>query len=319
MTRQDIRTLVEKFLNGKITAEESEQLNSWYRSENEKEVHWEVGSAGEAEDLRHRILGNIKGKTHPEKERSFQRTWLRMAASVSLVLLLGWFAFKLSDQRKREYVTVSSPVGKVTQIAFPDGSHAWLNAGSRLKYVKDFGTDRNVELEGEAFFDVKPDVENPFYVHSGVLLTKVLGTAFVVRAYPDEKWMNVAVEHGKVQVSKRDQQLALLLPEQQIRYHAESGKVVSSNFDMGSKFAWKEGKLEFNEQTLASITDQLEKWYQVKFTFSNEELRKCVYTASFDNSIKISDLLTVLCEVNDVRFELGKDGRTVKLTGKGCN
>ncbi|MCE6989788.1 FecR family protein [Dyadobacter sp. CY323] len=319
MTRQDVRTLMEKYRTGDITREEAEKLDAWYRSENEKEVHWEVDSVEEPEELRNRIFRNIKVKTHFGHNRFLVNTWLRMAASVSLVLLFGWLAYKLSGQAKKDYITVSSPVGKVTQIAFPDGSHAWLNAGSRLKYVKDFTANRDVELDGEAFFDVKPNSKSPFHVRSGVLLTKVLGTAFVVRAFPDEKWMTVAVQRGKVQVNRSEDQLAVLLPEQQIEYNAKSGEVVSSRFDMGTKFAWKEGKLEFHEQTLADITAQLEKWYQVKFTFSDEDLTKCIYTASFDNSIKINDLLNVLCEVNNIKFEFGTNGRTVKLIGKGCS
>jgi transmembrane sensor len=322
MTRQDIRTLMEKYLKGGITREEAEKLNSWYRSENEKEIHWEVGSVEEAEDLSRKMLKSIKDGIHPEKPRRvlrFEKNWLRMAASVSLVVLFGWLAYKMSGKQKQEYVTISSPVGKVTRIVLPDSSLVWLNTGSELKYVKDFSTSRDVELNGEAFFDVKPNSKSPFYVHSGMLLTKVLGTAFAVKAFPDAKWMVVAVERGKVQVNKGNDMLAVLLPEQQIEYNVKSGEVVSSNISGDRNFAWKEGKLEFHEQTLAEITAQLERWYQVKFKFSDENLKNCVYTASFDNSIKINELLAVLCEINNIGFELDQNGRVVKLIGKGCS
>jgi ferric-dicitrate binding protein FerR (iron transport regulator) len=135
-----------------------------------------------------------------------RRVWLA-AASVAIILFGGWLwktsQSSLKEETKQE--ALEARKGSRSRSLLPDGTTVWLNAGSKLYYENDFtGTTREVRLEGEAFFDVVKQPDRPFIVHTSGIDIKVLGTAFNVKSYPEDKTVETTLYRGSVRVFRHE-------------------------------------------------------------------------------------------------------------------
>ncbi|WP_093206034.1 FecR family protein [Siphonobacter aquaeclarae] len=270
-----------------------------------------------------------------DKEEAYQRiwsrlrsgmprrltTWYRYGAVASLLLLVGagayWFTRSVPQVAEIPvYAEYSVPTGKTARLTLPDGSRVWLNAHSRLKYPKSF-RDRNVELEGEAYFEVHRDPAHPFVIRSGSVQTKVLGTSFNVRAYADEPEVEVAVLTGKVNVSHDEKTAVNLTPKQRAVFDKSSQKLMSEVVpDVSIYRSWTEDNLVLNNASLAEIGRMLHRRFGIDLTFSNEKLKNCRLTTRFDHP-RLEKVLAVVSAYVGARYR--QDGNSVTLTGKGCN
>ncbi len=168
---------------------------------------------------------------------------------------------------------LSTPKGGVYSIILPDGSKVWLNAASTLKYPNLFnGKQRVVELDGEAYFEVVGNEEQPFLVRSGGQVVKVLGTEFNINAYGEERDIVTTLVGGKVTIysdqknSNRNvngESPVVLKPGQQARYSDDGVQVVNVFAD--DFIAWKNGTFAFYGQRVPEVIRQIERWYDVSF------------------------------------------------------
>lgn len=154
------------------------------------------------------VWKNIQQEIHRKAKQIplYTRSLLiRVAGIAAAIALIGGFSLSYLFNGGDNWVAsrfenvVMAPSGQKSQLLLPDGTEVWLNSGSRLSYSYEFNTlDRVVNLEGEAFFDVKKDQQHPFVVKTGMVEVKVHGTSFNVQAYTDEEDIRVALLHGKV-------------------------------------------------------------------------------------------------------------------------
>jgi ferric-dicitrate binding protein FerR (iron transport regulator) len=195
----------------------------------------------------------------------------------------------------------------------------WLNGDSKITYVGDFGNKtREVYLSGEAFFDVTKDKTKPFIIHTRTINLKVLGTAFNVRSYDNEKETETALVRGSVEITLRNR------PNQKI-FLKPGEKLLVKNFpvDTSLKYkkqnrdeeipiavltnmhyygtdsssvetSWTKNQLEFNDEPLDKIALNLERWFNVRVTIMNESLKKEKYTATIEEDDKLEDFLEAL-------------------------
>ena len=216
-----------------------------------------------------------------EESNSNGRYWstIGVAASIVLAVLIGFIYYQPTET----VTEVVIPTEVVKQTAFgqkqiirlPDGSTVHLNAGSKLTYMEPFQENkRKVTLTGEAFFEVARDELRPFVIHSGVVSTKVLGTSFNVRAYPDEQQIVVSVETGKVGVnlSEKDQNIEIN-PTEQATYLDGQASFSVSTFDRQEVIGWKEGVIQFKDMPLNKVITKLERVYGVEFHINNPDLK----------------------------------------------
>lgn len=328
------KQLIERYLKDECTGPEREEaVRLLATPEGEallREViegeNWEVpgdGSPGDAspEDLAReetydRIWSRLR--VHVPKRLG---NWYRYGAAASLLLLAGagifWFGRSMKPAAEvTAYAEYSVPTGKTAKITLPDGSRVWLNAHSRLRYPKAF-QQRNVELEGEAYFEVHRDPAHPFVIKSGAVQTRVLGTSFNVRAYADEPEVEVAVLTGKVNVSHEGKTSVNLTPQQRGVFDKVSEKLVSEQVpDAGAYRSWTDDRLVLDNASLEEIGRMLHRRFGVDLAFSTEKLKNCRLTTRFDQP-RLEKVLAVVSTYVGARYR--QDGNRILFSGKGCN
>jgi ferric-dicitrate binding protein FerR (iron transport regulator) len=193
------------------------------------------------------------------------------AASVSVFFYRSHPVNKTKSVAARiEWVTVATAKGERKAVTLPDGTSVELNCESSIRFPRGFqGNTRQVELSGEAFFEVVHNDTLPFIVATNGIETEVLGTTFDVKSYPEEEATDVSLVKGKVRVRetatasvKGDTYLA---PGQQARYSRQSGEIRTTSFESENITAWKDGVIVLKDASLNELIHQLERWYGVDF------------------------------------------------------
>jgi len=167
------------------------------------------------------------------------------------------------------YNTIRTPRGGQYQIRLPDGTKVWLNAATSLKFPVSFkGADRrDVEVSGEAYFEVAADKDKPFYVKSGQGLIQVLGTSFNVNAYEDENGERATLLSGRIKVAHGNSAV-LLSPGEQAVVNGDIS--VNRNADAEQVLAWKNGLFNFRDKNLHDVMRQLSRWYNIDVQYEND-------------------------------------------------
>ncbi len=229
---------------------------------------------------------------------------------------------------------VSTKNGSKTKLVLPDGTQVWLNSGSRLVYDKSYGTVlREVQLTGEAYFDVVKNAARPFVIHAPGFNIKVLGTAFNVRSFPGEKKSETSLIRGSIEVTFSDR------PTEKIILKPNEKLVIANEETPGNKpvpaavhakvplpqeplvavshltyepadstiveTSWMENKLIFRSEPFEDLAVRMERWYGVQIQFASEELKKKKFTGAFESE-SIEQALKALQYSWPFRFTINK-------------
>ena len=251
---------------------------------------------------------------HMEKEKSHKsgRIWFSImgyAAALLMVLGIGWHLGKRSTlsntiAQKQEPVEIFNRKGQRMVIKLPDSSVVTLNGGSRIKYDAHAfsGKNRDLELQGEAFFEVTRNVNRPFTVKSGELKVRVLGTSFNVNAYPEQKELRIALVTGSVLVSNlQNQKIQQLKPLQMLAYNRKTSKHETTTFDLLELTGWKDGHLVFKGADFNEIRDKLELMYNMRL-INKSTTKHWSFYAEFKNE-PIQNILKVLARSKSLTYE----------------
>jgi transmembrane sensor len=326
--------LIARVLNGEASPREQEELMQVLSQDEslqqqydlltriwkEKEGHLENEDNDAARNTISRIINKaeLEGRhIEPQVRKSRlnkRRVWLA-AVSVVVILFAGWF-LKISQSSLKEEIkqeALEARKGSRSRSLLADGTTVWLNAGSKLYYENDFtGTTREVRLEGEAFFDVVKQPDRPFIVHTSGIDIKVLGTAFNVKSYPEDKTVETTLYRGSVRVFRHEDsekkaiQLkpneklilakhAAIKPEELSKddnpssvkqippasftiAHIDSTKTENERFET----AWLYSRLEFRGDSFEELAKKLERWYNVTIVFNDENVKQLNFNGSFE-------------------------------------
>lgn len=211
------------------------------------------------------------------------------------------------------YNTITVPVGGEYHLILSDGSKIWLNAGSELKFPVDFvGEEREVFLEGEAYFEVSKDQRHPFIVHTSRGAVKVLGTGFNVRDYSDEAKVVTTLVNGSVAYRSegRPAEPVVLQPGFQIE-DREGGNLQPRKVDVMMYVGWKDGKYIFENTTLEEIMQVLSRWYDVAVLYRNERVKSLHFTGDLERYDNINDFLEFMEIGGNVHFSI--QGKTITI------
>lgn len=202
-------------------------------------------------------------------------------------------------------------------IRLPDGSAVVLNDKSELRYNADFGTDaREVFLTGEAYFDIKHDRGRPFRVHTGKVMTTVLGTAFNIKAWPEAGEVKVTVDRGKVQVGDDSRTYGTITRDQQIAVNTATYAFTQTEVKAQEATEWKSTYLILDDMSLADAAALIEARYQVHVVFDNDRLKACRVSATFLNDEGLEQVMTVLTTVTQSTYT--QHNNSLVLQGPGC-
>jgi transmembrane sensor len=219
------------------------------------------------------------------------------------------------------YNTLSTPRGGQYQISLPDGTKVWMNAASSLRYPTAFlGKQREVELNGEAYFEVahlthKGGQKIPFIVHVDPFSRKrgmkveVLGTHFNVMAYNDENSIRTTLLEGSVKVIKENE-TSMLKAGQQAAFIKKENKInIISNPDLDLAVAWKNGYTSFRSADIKTIMHQVTRWYDVDIVYESD-IPERTFTGEVPRDARLSELLKIF-EASNIHFII--EGRVIKL------
>lgn len=332
MNTDRLHVLMQRYFSRKITDEEKEELALMLNSMQEKRLLqeefmllWNESASDEepklSENAKQQILSSIFAANHRNAalpKKRLHRIYMRVAtvaASLLFLISLGAVFSYFSGEKRSSSVFIAKtiPVASTTPTSYtrnvilPDGSTVVLKAGSTLEYPPIFsGTTREVSLQGEAYFDIAPDKAKPFIIHTDEVKTTVLGTAFNIKAWPDQHKVTVSVTRGKVKVENKERILAVLTINEEVQYDlADATNVKKAAVDGDIVTDWTKQDMVFQNMTFSEIAKALSKRYGVNIEIRSKELAGTEMVSSFSGTESLDVVLTILCGIYpDTHFSI---------------
>lgn len=362
--------LISKKLSNEASAEELTELEDLLRSH--PEMHYALQNITD--------LWNLPQHAAPEAEEAFDRHVAKLQAagiewnsgeaetvvetpprpgkrfllSIAVMIILvaaGIYIFYPSTKPAVSNTPVASTNNEVstnngsrTKISLPDGTQVWLNAESKISWLNPFNNKiREVNLTGEAYFDVAHDGKRPFIVHTSGIDIKVLGTAFTVKSYPSDNTIEATLLRGSIEVLKRDDpdsSRVILRPSQKMVFNKlqqtemvqssgagmrpstvktiKSGILVSNlpknkPDSLRKETSWVYNKLVFDGDRFEELATKIERWYNVQIIFKNERIKQYRFKGVFEDE-SVEQALDALKLT--ARFEYHVDGNTIEIDNK---
>lgn len=276
--------------------------------------------------LRAPKLSRNGSQGQPNRSKGRVRTLMITAAAAAVIFAAAIFAYgtyqstaSSPEIAKRE---LTAGEGERASYVLNDGSRVVLHAGSRLQVPLSFSRgNRELFLEGEAYFEVAHDDSSPFVVHSEHAFTRVLGTKFLVRAWPDERHhVEVIVSEGKVALGREsDGQAgeateAIITKNKKGSITEERAPEVADVGDLHWYLGWTEGKLTFKNRSMREIIPKLEQWYAIEIQTGSERIANKRLTAEIDYSQPMGEVLKGIALSLDLRME--RHGRIVLFASR---
>jgi transmembrane sensor len=304
--------LVAGKIHGELSDEEVAELDNLLKQEENR------GILANAENLHNRL----KYLPYSEKDAS-ARSWgritgymqgkkIRLLLSVSkyaaiVVLALG-AGLLLNRQEKVQDVVrtseISVPLGQMSHVTLFDGTEVWLNSGTTLRYESNFGEiSRNVSLDGEAFFRVRPG-DVPFKVRLKDSEVEVFGTSFNVVSFKEENYSEVTLVEGSVKVNMLNGlEIAQLQPSEQLTLQGDSREGILKKVDTGFYMSWTEGKIVFEDECLSDVVSKLERWYNVEISFADPSIGKCRFSGTILKNKPLDQIVKAFTLLLPLRIE----------------
>ncbi len=218
-------------------------------------------------------------------------------AKIAAILIIFWGGTKLFETNTTEesivtYQTLYVPAGQRAELILPDSTRVWLNAHSKLIYPVSFGKEnRQVELNGEAYFDVVHNEKQPFIVKTRQMDIQVLGTEFNVTSYSSD--FEVSLLRGCIELSSPSLSSTYKVKEKE-HVKLKDNKLIVNNITDYDYFRWKEGLICFNNESVATIIEKLKLYYDIDIETHNKKFLNSRYSGKFRTKDGIEQVLKVL-------------------------
>jgi transmembrane sensor len=324
----------ERYINGQTQENEKEWVESLFlNGENnyvlqqlvEKDWNMMIKDLSSSSDvnlshLQDRIHHTIRKNEFFKKQkpsRKIMSGYMKAAALLLLpVLIAGTLGYRyLNKKSHASYnqqsiasidqlvtTTIMAPMSARVSFNLPDGTSGMLNSGSRLSYSLPFNKNRQVKLEGEAWFEVTSDAEHPFRISTGNTSVEVLGTSFNMSAYSAENYVELVLQNGKVDFfDNQGYKKATMLPSDRLVY--QNGIISKSVTDPVKYKAWTEGQLVFRGDPMTEVARRLEQWYNVDVSLQDTELEKFSFRATFEDE-KLDEVLRLLSMTSPIKYSI---------------
>ena len=303
------KDILYKFFEGNASFEEEAAVKQWMEESAENRLAF----------LKERklfdamlLLGNEEIIKNGKKRFSINLSSLRtelikIAAVVAITLGGSYFYYQSSLEKELMAMqTITVPAGQRINITLVDGTNVWLNAWTSLSYPVKFGkNNRQVVLDGEAYFDVTKDKSKPFIVQTDNYNVEVLGTQFDVNAYSETGEFETTLMSGSVKVASASDSTQKITLKPNNKVFLQDGKLHVTAVDDYNPYRWKEGLICFKNETFTSIMKDFEKYYGLTIQVKNKNVFKYVYTGKFRQTDGIDYALRVLQK--DIKFTYQRD------------
>lgn len=356
ITKEEKRAIV-NYLSGELTNKDSKILNLWL----EKDVHnklifdqfsdiWQVSSHNKLnkEIDADKAWAEIQKQLlfHDKKSRNILiYEIMRIAVVFVIALFLGGLGYYFIDQKKElipepQFVEYVSPLGSRSFVKLVDGSKVWLNAGSTLKYKSSYGEDnRELQLTGEAFFEVAKNREIPFIVKTSEIDVIALGTKFNVKAYSEERTIETTLIEGSVRLesstaifadnlvlkpnekavfTKKNQPMDLVANHQQPKEIESTSKPkleIIESVEPEPIISWKDQRWVINNEKLEHLAIKLERRFDVNFIFDNDVLKEYSFRGTLEDET-LEQIMEAIKFSSPIKYIIDKKTVYVMADGK---
>ncbi|OCW93347.1 anti-sigma factor [Macellibacteroides sp. HH-ZS] len=294
-----IEEVLPRYCSGEATIEECRMVEEWIGQSEQnylivKQIYT-IDQVLETVQMESKVdtekaLASVSRRMSREYPQVTWFTWVqRVAAILFIPLLITWSIGYFTPRTEIAHmIEIKTNPGMTTTINLPDGSKVFLNSESSLTYPSFFSEDkRNVQLKGEAFFEVRKDPEHGFIVstpnHTQI---EVLGTTFNVEAFERDSFISTTLVEGKVRFAyqkNRQPATVVMKPGEKLMYNTTSSQIKLIQTNGETEIAWKDGKIIFQATPLPEVLRMLEKRFNVTFVLSNNRLRGEAFNGSFTN------------------------------------
>lgn len=318
MKKSNLRRVLDRIITGKASKKEINLLDKYIYYSQKKDL--EVGEVSKGT-----IWEKVKIQTFEKPVRVFSIApiW-RVAASIAILMGVFWGIYLTQLSAEVNYLTKSTGKGHKTTVTLSDGTIVQLNAESSISYPDSFAdlNTRNIELVGEAYFNVISNPNKPFTVKTGEVITKVLGTSFNVSAFAESENITVTVESGRVSVlpvsHERNSYLVVpvLQSGDQINYRKSDLTYHVAKVDPQSYIGWKDGVIHIPDLSFSDAAKILERWYDVEIIFMNSALTQCRIKGKFQ-STSLKNVMESIKYFIDFEYEINEN--QILVNGSGCD
>ena len=360
--KHQIIVQITDFLAGELPPARLESLQQWVAASDENRRYfeemkaiWQLAGSVDASGTFHseKALKKVAGKMlvreyvnrrrlfTPTTQRIIRRT-MQVAAAVAAIFFggawAGYMMVKPGMDRGQEMTmpagsksTVVAPRGAKSTIALPDGSKVVLNAASKISYASDYGwSSREISLEGEAYFDVKTNPQMPFVVHTSHLDIQAFGTAFNVKAYPEDLTIETTLEHGEVKIrSRNDHSVDLpLKPKQNVVYYKNENRVakqtttnssapsqatktavqpvtVTDQVNVDLYTSWKDTEWLIESKSFGELAGLLERRYDIRIMFGSNDIKNYRFSGTIRNET-IEQVLNAMTLTAPLKYSINQ-------------
>lgn len=304
-------SLLIRYADGETSAEESAQVEELLKNDIQWKKEYElltqfnqkITDSIKINSQTDKSWENLKAGLNislPAQKKSFWPAYTKYAAAAVIILFAGLYFLKpFISSDISNGITYQTGINETKKIKLDDGSLVILNENTSLTLDKGYNTNnRNLQLIGQAFFDVKKDPNKPFiaFIHNTKI--KVLGTSFEIKA-PKKNLINIKLYQGKIKFTT-PQKATILKPGEQLTYTPTESKSIIKPLDIFAREAWTVSGLDFKDTPLSEIISKLEQTYSIRFqippAIQNER-----YTISFDG-LDLPSSLKLLEELTDSKI-----------------
>ena len=289
------KEILQRYVEGNVNPEEIIAVVDWLDAD-ENNVR-EFMALHKLNDIS--LLNQADNRADNQKKKrtvSFRKIGYELA-KIAAILIIFWGGTKLFETNSTEesiitYQTLYVPAGQRAELILPDSTRVWLNAHSKLIYPVSFGKgNRQVELNGEAYFDVVHNEKQPFIVKTRQMDIQVLGTEFNVTSYSSD--FEVSLLRGCIELSSPNLSSTYRMKEKE-HIKLKNNKLIINNITDYDYFRWKEGLICFNNESVATIIEKLKLYYDINIETHNKKFLNSRYSGKFRTKDGIEQVLKVL-------------------------
>lgn len=303
--------IINKYLTGQCSEEEIVEVNAWMKESEENarqlfrmEEIYHLGKFNQYADRQQmaRAEKQLYKKLDEEKRKQNKilrmHRWMKYAAMIAVILVIGGGSgYWLYQNGNNQHMMVAvANEGIVKEIILPDGTKVWLNNSATLKYPREFSEkERNVYLDGEAYFEVTKNRHKPFTVQSDAMRVRVLGTTFNFKCDKNYRIAEVTLIEGEIEVKgNKEEGQIILAPGQRAELNKNNGRLTVKQVDAKMDAVWHDNLIPFQKADIFTISKALERFYDIKIILSPDMRADKTYSGVLKKKSTIESVLKSL-------------------------
>lgn len=325
MMEKNIDQLIARILSKEASSEEVVQFSNWLNADEKKQEefsrirsYWQAEVS--SEEIVNPLISSERFALRLKKEQRKKQNrmiWSLTSVAAIFLFLIGFstwhFVYNMQPEKAIHYYTYMTENNR-SEVVLSDGTKVVLNKESQLIYTNLYGEGkRDVQLIGEAYFEVAHDSLTPFILTMGESSIHVLGTKFNASSYENAPSISATLLEGSIRFESSGQQV-VLLPDQQINFNKDTKRIDVIEVDSRDIVSWTKNVVKFKKISFAELVGNIEKAYQSEIIIGNKDLLnpELTVSASFDENQSLEEVLTVISRSVPIKWSKKENSYYIK-------